>query len=243
MFGQLYVLWRVKDYVQPNGNKQVQYECVCCGCGETTVVRGEELRQGQKSCRLCGYKATSRAKTVDLTGQRFGRLVAKVLTGWKDESHQAIWYCECDCGEPCFVHSGDLVSGNTGSCGCLQAGKSKLEVYVRQYFDGTKPKSFDRYESQVRFDDLRGISNGKLSYDFGLYDGNGNLECLIECQGMQHYKPVERFGGEEQFEVQQFHDELKREYAANHGIRLVEIPYTLRTYDNVVEYLRDAGVA
>ena len=243
MFGQLFVLGRVDDYVQPNGNKQVQYDCVCCGCGETTVVRGEELRNGQKACRACGYEAASRATTVDLTGQRFGRLVAKVLTGWRDESHQAIWYCECDCGEPCFVHSGDLVSGNVGSCGCLKRGLSKLETYVKQYFDSEAVESFDRYDTEVKFEDLRGVSDGKLSYDFGLYDGNGNLECLIECQGWQHYEPVDRFGGENQLEVQQFHDELKREYASNHGVRLIEVPYTLRTYDKVAAYLRDAGIS
>lgn len=243
MFGQLFVLGRVDDYVRPNGEKRVQYGCACCCCGETTVVRGEELRNGQKACRACGYEAASRAMTVDLTGQRFGRLVAKVLTGWKDESHQAIWYCECDCGEPCFVHSGDLVSGNVGSCGCLRRGLSKLETYVKQYFDSGSVESFDRYDTEAKFEDLRGVSNGKLSYDFGLYSADGNLECLIECQGMQHYKPVDRFGGEDKLEVQRVHDALKREHAANHGVRLVEVPYTLRTYDKAAAYLRDAGIS
>jgi len=63
-----------------------------------------------------------------------------------------------------------------------------------------------------------------LSYDFGIIQ-NDNYSVLIECQGIQHYKPVELFGGEKQFEIQQLHDELKREYAKNHGIKLIEIKY------------------
>lgn len=189
------------------------------------------------------YEFVAQAKIKDLSGQRFGRLVAVRMTGEQNSRGDVLWQCICDCERTCVVSSHALLSGNTGSCGCLQAGKSKLEVYVRQYFDGTKPKSFDWYESQVRFDDLRGVSGGKLSYDFGLYSADGNLECLIECQGMQHYKPVDRFGGEDKLEVQRVHDALKREYAANHGVRLVEVPYTLRTYDKVVAYLRDAGIA
>lgn len=242
-FGLLTVLRRVDDKVTSGGNRKVTYECFCDGCGTVTRVSGSELRNGQKSCGCMTYEFVAQAKIKDLSGQRFGRLVAVRMTGEQNSRGDVLWQCICDCERTCVVSSHALLSGNTGSCGCLQAGKSKLEVYVRQYFDGTKPKSFDWYESQVRFDDLRGVSGGKLSYDFGLYSADGNLECLIECQGMQHYKPVDRFGGEDKLEVQRVHDALKREYAANHGVRLVEAPYTLRTYDKVVAYLRDAGIA
>lgn len=241
--GLLHVVKRVEDYVGADGRKRVRYECLCDGCGRTVTVRAEELRNGQKACRKCGYRFVSEAKIKDLAGQRFGKLTAISLTGEKNSRGLMLWNCKCDCGNECVVSSGDMVEGNSVSCGCTRMSQSKLEIYVDQYLgtDGSKP--FDRYESQVRFDDLRGVSDGKLSYDFGLYDGDGNLECLIECQGRQHYEPVDWFGGEAKFEVQQFHDELKREYAFDHGIKLVEVPYTLRTYDTVAAYLRDAGIA
>lgn len=46
------------------------------------------------------------------------------------------------------------------------------------------------------------------------------------CQGQQHFHPVEYFGGEKQFEIQQLHDELKREYAKEYlKVPLIEIKY------------------
>jgi len=57
------------------------------------------------------------AKT-DITGQRFGRLVATspdrlVDSGW-------LWHCKCDCGTLCSVKMSLLRNGNTKSCGCLK---------------------------------------------------------------------------------------------------------------------------
>lgn len=46
---------------------------------------------------------------------------------------------------------------------------------------------------------------------------------LIEFQGKQHEQPIEHFGGEKQFKVQQEHDRRKREYAKLHKIKLLEI--------------------
>jgi len=58
---------------------------------------------------------------IDLTGQRFGRLL--VVSQVPRESAKAItyWNCLCDCGTPCVVRSGDLRKkrGGTRSCGCL----------------------------------------------------------------------------------------------------------------------------
>lgn len=64
---------------------------------------------------------------------------------------------------------------------------------------------------------------------------------LIEFQGIQHYEPVEIFGGEKQFKIQQEHDKRKREYAINNNIKLLEIPYW--DFDNVEEILsRELGL-
>lgn len=87
------------------------------------------------------------------------------------------------------------------------------------------------YEPQKRFDGLVGVNGGQLSYDFFLMDDN----ILIECQGSQHY----RFGDcitEEAFMIQREHDHRKWEYAKNHNITLIELPYW--HYKNVEEYLK-----
>ena len=58
-------------------------------------------------------------KIKDLTGQRFGKLVAKKIVG-KDEKNRMIWYCECDCGGTKDVVSEYLIIGSVKSCGCIK---------------------------------------------------------------------------------------------------------------------------
>lgn len=61
----------------------------------------------------------------DLTGERFGKLVAVKPTN--DRRHgEIVWECLCDCGNTTYVSSGNLNSGNTQSCGCLRR-KMKLK--------------------------------------------------------------------------------------------------------------------
>lgn len=77
------------------------------------------------------------------------------------------------------------------------------------------------FESQKTFDGLVGVKNRSLKYDFYLPYYN----ILIEYQGEQHERPVERFGGEEHFKIQVEHDKRKREYAISNNIELLEIWY------------------
>ncbi len=105
---------------------------------------------------------------------------------------------------------------------CPICSESHLEKFTREVLDNL---NID-YKSQVRFEKLTGMGEQPLSYDYGLYK-NDSLIALIECQGIQHYKPVELFGGKSQFEKQKMHDELKREYAKDYlKVPLLEIPYT-----------------
>ena len=59
-------------------------------------------------------------RLIDLTGQRFGRLVvigraAKLMYG----KHVA-WICQCDCGATTTTIGGSLRKGVVNSCGCLR---------------------------------------------------------------------------------------------------------------------------
>ena len=55
-------------------------------------------------------------KLIDLTGQRFGRLV---VIGLERRDNGAIWRCRCDCGKEHVVRGTSLRAGSTESCGCL----------------------------------------------------------------------------------------------------------------------------
>lgn len=59
-------------------------------------------------------------KALDLTGQRFGRLVA-LQFAQLDRFGKRQWLFQCDCGKQ-TVTTGSLVKrGHTSSCGCLMA--------------------------------------------------------------------------------------------------------------------------
>lgn len=57
-------------------------------------------------------------KAKDVTGQRFGRLVAVDPVG-KTPHGKITWLCQCDCGNTTVVIVSLLSNGHTQSCGCL----------------------------------------------------------------------------------------------------------------------------
>lgn len=56
-------------------------------------------------------------RSVDLTGQKFGRLT--VVRFDHKENGRKYYLCQCDCGNFKIVSNHSLKSGNTKSCGCL----------------------------------------------------------------------------------------------------------------------------
>jgi len=58
------------------------------------------------------------SKLIDLTGQRFGRLVV-IERAENDKRGKAMWTCQCDCGKRITVLGCHLRSGHTQSCGCF----------------------------------------------------------------------------------------------------------------------------
>jgi len=73
-------------------------------------------------------------RVADLATKRFGRLTAVEYLGTK--RGRALWLCKCDCGTVASKVAGDLVSGRTQSCGCLQAelrGKSRLKPFGESF--------------------------------------------------------------------------------------------------------------
>lgn len=55
---------------------------------------------------------------MDITGQRFGRLVALYRIG-KNPRGYSLWYFQCDCGSRAFKVLADVRRGKSRSCGCF----------------------------------------------------------------------------------------------------------------------------
>ena len=81
------------------------------------------------------------------------------------------------------------------------------------------------FTEEYSFPDLVGHTKTPLRFDFAVLDDDGEVDFLIEYQGVQHYQPKSKFGGVAGLRQQQYYDMLKREYCKKHNIPLVLIPY------------------
>lgn len=76
---------------------------------------------------------------IDMTGQRFGRLVA-LSSEKRVGDTRAYWRCQCDCGNTSVVSGKYLRSGVSRSCGCLMAERAskwmKSEAFAMERVKG-----------------------------------------------------------------------------------------------------------
>lgn len=97
------------------------------------------------------------------------------------------------------------------------------------------------FEEEYIFPDLVSSSGRPLRFDFAVFDDNGDLDFLIEYQGIQHYEAKSKFGGYTGLRKQQYNDMQKREYCKKHNILLVAIPYWDEGRVNYDYIMRAAG--
>ena len=107
--------------------------------------------------------------------------------------------------------------------------KSKGEGLIEQILE----QELISFITQKHFPDLKHKGKSQLSYDFFI----PKEKVLIEYQGIQHYKPREFFGGEQQYLTQKENDYAKKEYADTKGYTLLCVPYTLSTLQDIKKFL------
>lgn len=98
------------------------------------------------------------SRKSDLTGMRFGKLIAVVPTMERKNGY-TVWICKCDCGNTAHVSSRFLKNGWATSCGC----------------ESKKP----------RYDDLTGKRFGKLKVISVVEErdekGRVQWNCVCDC--------------------------------------------------------------
>lgn len=237
-FTKLVVLFPVNI----KGKSKHHYYWLCkCDCGNEVVCRVDCLQN--KHIQSCGCMTIegvynkSRALADNMIGKRFGKLVVVEFVGYKTGSNgvgKGIYRCACDCGNNDFVTMGNSLNcGLTLSCGCLtrSIGEENIENILKE--------NRIRFKPEYIFLDLKSDRDGYLRYDFAILDLNNYPIRLIEFDGEQHCRPVDIFGGEEKFKIQQENDILKNKYALFHNIPLVRIPYSLRNNLTIQDLLED----
>jgi hypothetical protein len=102
-------------------------------------------------------------KFIDRTGQRFGRLLVAEEAG-RNTLKKVLWKCVCDCGNVAVRTSGDLVTGNSVSCGCYL--KEKITKH-----GGWKKASYNTWRAMLR------RCNNPIDKDYKRYGAVGVKVC------------------------------------------------------------------
>lgn len=131
-------------------------------------------------------------KALDITNQRFGKLVA--IKKVASKSGKTYWLCKCDCGNEKEIQTSHLTSGATTSCGecfgkkalqkaniekkCILCGKIFLaNTYNRQYCYECSPEGLSSAEALKS--KKRALKNFLIEYK-----GGKCQECGYDkCQG------------------------------------------------------------
>lgn len=188
-----------------------------CECGNITEVNSDNLRRGwTKSCGCLQAEKVHEVRFKDLTGQRFGKLVALEYRYNKD-TKKTHWLCQCDCGRQTWIPQTNLSGNITQSCGCINYSIGESNIvnilktnnipYIKEYI-------------------FKELPNRR--YDFYLPES----KRLIEFDGKQHFEYINNwYKTKEDFSQAQQRDKEKNQYALSHNLSLVRIPYWER--DNI----------
>lgn len=196
-------------------------------CGhEAYLVTFEKFKDGNR-CPKCKGKRISEAQRIPYQ---------EVKEYIENEGYELLSKEYKDANSPLIIKCPIGHITNTMTFGnfkqghrCLKCQESKGEKKITNYLNNNNIN----FISQYKFNDLLGIGNGLLSYDFYLPKYN----LLIEYQGEFHDGNITgSYKKDFDLEKQQEHDRRKRMYAKKNNIRLLEIWYW--DFDNIEEILK-----
>lgn len=197
-----------KDFLllEINGYDYVKLQCKNCG----------EIRERSFHDVLRGRGCGCLAKNTLISQEEFENEVKELFNG----EYEVIGKYLGRHKKVLIKHSCNFIWGITPSN--LLMGKGCPKCY-RKVSKGELEIEKLLKENGVDFVREESISTkGKtLYFDFYI----PSLETYIEYNGIQHYKSVKFFGGEDQLRVQQYNDSLKRDFCEKEGKSLLVIRY------------------
>ncbi|QLL30666.1 hypothetical protein HG536_0A04820 [Torulaspora globosa] len=187
---------------------------LCREHGEFWQIPADHARVTRKggfycpSCSLENKRLTidevkERSRNIHGLAYKFDKLVLG-----KSLEEEAIFYCI-----KCAKYFSQKPVNHLKGSGCSWCCESKHEKKIRNWL-----QTMDyQFESQKRFPDLR--YEKSLRCDFYLEQFN----LIIEFDGIQHFEPVEAWGGFEEFLRVQARDRAKDDYCTEKRINLLRM--------------------
>jgi len=195
------------DYSRVNYEKSNIKVCIICPEHDEFWQAPANHLYGQ-GCPKCGVEKVR--KILSSSKEDFIKKANETHKGKYDYSQ--VKYVNCDTKVCIICHEhGEFKQtpdNHLQGHGCPKCNLSHLERSVMNYLDDMGIT----YDYQKRFNWL-----GKQSLDFYLPDYNVG----IECQGGQHFFPVERFGGDKTFKQTLQRDKRKKALCEKHGVKLL----------------------
>jgi hypothetical protein len=115
------------------------------------------------------------SRSIDITGQRFGRLMALRLTEKGNTSRNQRWLFRCDCGNETEVDKHHVMRGATRSCGCLE--KENRRQIAEQTAHG-HARVGKRSREYATWSHMKYRCNNPNSKDYPDYGGRGTCHGI-----------------------------------------------------------------
>lgn len=194
------------EYVNSTSKLEMKHEV----CGNTYEVKPGEFTQGGR-CPFCygTHKKTLeqfKEEVESLEGNEYN------VVGDYINNHTKIEMNHLICGLTYRVKPKEFLRGRR----CPSCNGSRGERNIRDFLE----REGIEYEREKTFEGL--VRVAPLRVDFYLPEYN----MCIEFDGLQHFEPIDFFGGEESFKNLKENDELKDTYCKDNGINMLRIPYT-----------------
>jgi hypothetical protein len=207
-----------------NGRTRLHWEC---GEGHRWWARPENVRQGHW-CKECANERKSRNNT-NLTIEDMQKLAARkggkcLSTVYRNVYHALEW--ECARGHQWPSAPANIIAG----CWCPECSLSRSERVCRVVFESIFRASFPRSRPEWLL--------GRQGVPLELDGYCARLKLAFEYQGAQHFAEVKQFRiNQQRLAALQDRDEIKRARCREHGVTLIEIPYTISN-DKIERHIR-----
>lgn len=145
-------------------------------------------------------------KVKDLTGQRFGRWRVLELAERRVSGNRiaVYWKCQCDCGTVKIIRGGNLKTGNSKSCGCINAernytnnishGKRNTRLYriwigIKNRCTNTNDRAYPDYGGRgIKVCD-EWLNDFMAFYNWSMDNGYGDNLTIDRIDNNGNYEP------------------------------------------------------
>jgi len=179
-------------------------------------------------CVKCALKINADSRKYNT--QEFIRKAMLVHKNKYDYSEVDYKKCEIKIKIKCHNHGVFIQTpaSHLAGKGCPFCLDSQGELKISDLLNSMNIK----YEREKKFTDCKNIR--LLPFDFYI----PSMNACIEYDGKQHFNPVDYYGGITAYEDLKKKDAIKNRYCLNNEIKLIRIPYTKKSREDIEDILK-----